>query len=155
MQLAHVVVAREGIRANGAQPAQQDVAARLHQPLPGKHPLRGIGIRAWLQVALEHGALGLFDLQQEGILVVSPEQQHYPGTGADAANPDDLAGHAGVGEASDERASAHVQAPHVPVDEVAHLFVVCASLGLTEKLLDRDEQRRIAGQAATPVDHAS
>ena len=42
-------------------------------------------------------ALGLLDLEEERIAVVAAEQQHDPGAGADAADPDDLEG--GVDEA--------------------------------------------------------
>ena len=40
---------------------------------------------------LQHRCLCLLELQEEGVVVVTPHHQQHPGAGSDAADPDDFA----------------------------------------------------------------
>src|SRR3954454_12367930 len=90
-ELADVEVALAAVGSLGADPAEEDVAPRLHQPLSLDHPLALVLERAALRERLEYRALSLLDLEEEGILGRAPEQEDYPGAGADAPHADDLA----------------------------------------------------------------
>src|SRR5690606_33992271 len=68
--------------AHGVGPAQQDVARRLDQPLPGHHPAALVLARLTARVGGEHGLLRLLGLQQQRVVVVPPSsstiQQRVP-----------------------------------------------------------------------------
>ena len=66
---------------------------------------------------------------------------------------DHLPGPSGVAESADKRATAGVKALPILVDEDTHLLFVQSGLRLADELLDRNEQWRIAGQPAPPVDN--
>ena len=74
------------------QPAEEDVARRLHQPLALDDALAVVRVLALAEVRLEHRRLRLLDLEEERVVVVPAEQQDDPAAGADAADADDLAG---------------------------------------------------------------
>ena len=73
------------------QPAEEDVAGGLHQPLSGDDPLAVVVKLARLEELLEHRGLGLLELQEQRVLAVAAEQQRDPGARADAPDADDLA----------------------------------------------------------------
>ena len=79
-------------RALGADPAEHDVARRLEEALALDDPLAVVGEPAPPGVRLEHRRLGLLDLEEQRVGVVASEHQRDPAPGADAADPDDLAG---------------------------------------------------------------
>ncbi len=121
MQLANVEVALPSVEAAGdAFPAEEQVACGLHQPLPGDDAVAAVVVLAVAEERLEHRGLSLLDLQEERVGVVTAEEQRDPGSRADAADPDDLAGEvdevvlleqaAAVG-----REGAPVVAEHAPV----------------------------------------
>jgi hypothetical protein len=85
LQLAAVVVV-----AFDAQPAEEDVTAGLHQPLPDDDALAVVGELARARVLLEHRRLRLLDLQKQRLVTDAAEQQRDPGLRPDAADPDDL-----------------------------------------------------------------
>jgi hypothetical protein len=97
------------VRADGAQPAEHDVAAGLHQPLTDDHPLCGVGVGAGLQVGLEHRWLCLFDLQDKRVVAVSAQRQHHPRPQTDAAYSNHLACHARVAESASQQLDTHIQ----------------------------------------------
>ena len=74
------------------QPAEQDVAGGLHEPLALDHPLAVVAELARPGVALEHRGVGLLDLQEQRVLAVTAHHQHHPAARPDAADPDHLAG---------------------------------------------------------------
>ena len=104
------------IGTDTTQPPQQDVAAGLHQPLTLHHPLRGVGVATRTEIPLEHRRLGLLDLHQQRVLVVVSQQQNDPRPGADTADADDLAGHAGIAEPVDQHATGDLETLLVGVE---------------------------------------
>ena len=62
---------------------------------------------------LEHGRLGLLELQEQRVVAVAAEQQHDPRAGADAADADDLARRVDVAEALEQAAAVARQASAV------------------------------------------
>jgi len=56
------------------------------------------------QVAAQHRFLGFFRLQEQRVLVVSPEHQQNPGPRANTADPDHLSGHVDIVEGDLQRA---------------------------------------------------
>ncbi len=96
--------------------------------------------------------MSLFDLHEQWVVVVTPQQHDDPGAGADAAHSDHLAGHPRIPEPRDEAVPTGVQAFPVLIDESPHLLLVAAGLRLANKFVDRNEQRWVAGQATLSVD---
>ena len=74
-------------------PAEEDVAGGLHQPLADDDPLARVAVLAARLEPLQHRGLGLLRLQDERVVDVATDEQDDPAAGADAADPDDLAGH--------------------------------------------------------------
>ena len=111
LELAHVVVAGHAVQPLDALPAQEDVGRRLHQALPGHHPLAMVGVCARAQEPLEHRRLRLLDLQEQRVVVVAAEQQHDVAAGADAAHAHDLVGHVDVAVLLDRVVLAPERAP--------------------------------------------
>ena len=66
--------------------------------LAGDDALALVAVFALAGVVGQHRALGLLGLQEQRIDAVVGFHQQDPGFGADAADADDLAGHAGQGE---------------------------------------------------------
>ena len=85
-------------------PAQEDVAGGLHHPLALHDPLARLSVPALRQVILEHRSGRLLDLQEQWVLLVATLEQHDEGSGADAADAHDLAGHVDDLEALQEPA---------------------------------------------------
>ena len=72
---------------------EEDVAGRLHQVLPGDHPLPLVVVLAAAAVVGQHRVLGLLGLQEQRFLPVAGLEQQDPRAGADAADTDHLARH--------------------------------------------------------------
>src|SRR5436190_12985255 len=90
-ELADVEVASLVVEAAiSPHPAEEDVARRLHQPLPLDDALAVMAELALPQVRLEHGNLRLLDLEEQRVVVVAAEQQDDPRSCPDAADADDL-----------------------------------------------------------------
>src|SRR5207247_10751197 len=90
--LPHVELALRPARAGHADPAEEDFAGGLHQPLSLDHALPVVCEAALAGERLEDRRQGLLDLQEQGILLVASEQEHDTGTHADAPDADDLTG---------------------------------------------------------------
>jgi hypothetical protein len=71
------------------RPAEEHVARRLHQALPGNDALAVIGMQALARIGFEHRRPRFLDLQEEGVIVGGHEQPDGA-PGADAADADDL-----------------------------------------------------------------
>src|SRR5262245_36017522 len=70
-ELAHVEVARHAVDALvGVEPAEEDVARRLHQPLALDDALAAVRERARAQERLEDGRARLLDLEEEWVGLV-------------------------------------------------------------------------------------
>src|SRR4051812_10198239 len=74
------------------QPAEEDVAAGLHQVLSSDDALPLVGSAAGTCEALEHGGLSLLELEEQRIPPVAAEQEQNPGPRADASHAHNLAG---------------------------------------------------------------
>src|SRR5207344_334779 len=89
-ELADVVVALHAVQAGAALPAEEDVGGCLHHSLAAHNALAMGLVRALAEIRLEHRGLSLLGLEDEGVLAVTPDQEHDPRAGSDAANADDL-----------------------------------------------------------------
>ena len=137
-----------------AEPAEHDVAGRLHEPLSLHDPLAVVGELAPAEEPLEHRRLGLFDLQEEGIVAVVADHEHHPGPGADAADPDHLAGAVHVAESFEEQPAISRQAAPVRADDGAYRVDERPGLVGAEKVVDRHDQRRVGDDPRLAVDEA-
>ena len=153
-QLADVEVTGDAVGARGADPAQHDVAGRLHQPLPLHDPLAVVGEPAPAEEPLEHRRLGLFDLQEEGIVAVVADHEHHPRPSADAADPDHLAGAVHVAETFEEQPAIIRQAATVRADDHAQRVDERPGLVGADKVVDRHDQRRVGDDPRLAVDEA-
>src|SRR3974390_1507588 len=86
------MVGRDAIYPFDAVPSEHDVAGRLHETLPFNDPLSMVSELALGGPLLKYRCLGLFDLEEQGIVLILSEGQRHPATGSDAAHPDPLAG---------------------------------------------------------------
>ena len=107
------------------EPAEEDVARRLHQPLALDYAPALL-----LELLLPANgssteALRLLDLQEERIVRVAAEEQNDPGAGPDAADADDLVGDVDVAVALD-------QVPDVAVERSRYW-----AISFEQPLLDR------------------
>ena len=90
VELADVVVAGPAVDPLDAEPAEKDVAGRLHQSLADHDPPAVVGVLALPDEPLQHRGLGFLRLQEQGILVVPAHEQVDPGTGSDATDAHDF-----------------------------------------------------------------
>src|SRR5436190_3929983 len=67
-ELTDVQIALLAIDSGGSNPAEEDVACRLHQPLALDDALTVVRKAALTRVGLEHGRLGLLGLEKERVL---------------------------------------------------------------------------------------
>ncbi len=151
-ELAHVEVALLRVRADGGEPAEHDVAARLGQALPLDHPLslvRELGRRG---VWLEHGRLRLLDLEEERVLLVAADEQGDPGAGADAADTDHLVRRVDEAVLVVEVAVLTVQRLAVLLHHVLQPGLRRLQLLAGEDLVERNQHRRVAGEPQLAVD---
>ena len=154
-QLPHVVVAggRPVDRGVDVEPAEEDVARRLHQALALDDALPVVRPRRRPFGPLEHRRLGLLDLEEQRIVRVSPEQQHDPAARADAADAHDLAREIDVAVSLQQLAAIAQQRLLVLRQgglqrrlDGGRRSPVCHEIG------DRLDERRIGDDARLPVD---
>ena len=86
-ELAEVKVALAVVEADRPQPAQEDVAGRLHDPLAIDHPLALVRDLAFPGEGGEHRVLGLFYLQEDRVGVPTAHEQQYPAPGPTLPTP--------------------------------------------------------------------
>ena len=134
-------------------PAEEDVAGRLHQPLADHHALTVVGVLARAERVLEHRRLRLLDLEKQRVCLVTPEQQSDPGPGAHASHAHHLAGKVGHGELLEQLAPVIVERLPVkaqqPLKQLQHrLLLVGRHVGL-----QGHDQRRLVDDPRLPVDH--
>jgi hypothetical protein len=91
----------------------------LHQVLACDDALALVAVFALARVAGQDRALGLLGLQEQRLEAVVGFHEQDPGLGADAADADDLAGHAGQGEPLRQPAPVGRQSSRVPGEEAA------------------------------------
>ena len=90
-ELAHVEVPFLAIGALRRQPAEENVARGLSQPLALDDALTLLGELRRRRVRLEHRRLRFLDLKEEGVILVAADQKRYPRPGPDAADANYLA----------------------------------------------------------------
>ncbi|MNH00641.1 hypothetical protein D3C79_598410 [compost metagenome] len=126
-QLAHVEVATPKLA-----PAEEDVRRSLDHPLPPHHPpplVAAVVFRG--EIGGQHRGLRLFDLQEEGIVIVGAGQQDHPAAGAHAAHPHHLAGHVHDPVAAQQYASVLRQGGEIGLQQFAeHLIDGLPVLGV-------------------------
>jgi len=111
----------------------------LHQLLTGDDALALVVVFALAGVVGQHRALGLLGLQEQRLDAVVGFHQQDPRLGADAADADDLAGHAGQGEPLEQPAPIGRQSPRVPGEEAADEPVDSVDVKVAGPLFDRDD----------------
>ena len=109
----------------------------LHQVLPGDDPLALVGVLAAPAVLGQDRRLGLLGLQEQRFDPVGGVHQQDPGAGADAADPDDLAGHLHQGELLEQVPPVGLQGAPVLAQHGADQFVDHVGLHVGEDLFDR------------------
>ena len=135
-------------------PAEENIGVRLHQALAGYDAPAGVLVLALPDKSLEHGWLRLLDLQEQGIVEVDAEEEHDPGASADAAHPDDLAGHVDEAELLEQMAAVGLQSAPVGAEQSVDFVhdLVAFRRGWNE-LVDRHDQRGVADDPPLAVDH--
>ena len=73
------------------RPAQEDVASRLHEPVPLHYPLPVVGINARARIGFQDRGARFLDLEEEGVLCAR-HQQRDAADGADASDAHHLDG---------------------------------------------------------------
>ena len=121
--------------------------------LPGDDTLALVGVPAAPGVVRQDRDLGFLGLQEQRFDPVAGVHQQDPGAGADAADPDDLAGHLDQGELLEQVPPVGLQGAPVLAQHGADLLVDRVGLHIAEELLDRDDRRRVADDPPLPVDH--
>ena len=96
--------------------------------LPGDDALTLVGVLAAPAELREDGWLGLFGLQEQRLGPVAGVHQQDPGAGADAADPDDLAGHLDQRELLQQVPPVGLQGASVLAQHDAEQFVEGAGL---------------------------
>ena len=119
-ELTDVEVALDAVDTLGVVPAQEDVAAGLHEVLAVHHPFAMGPAVAAPDELLEHRGLGLLGLEEQRIGVVAAEHQHDPRPSPDTADTDHLAGHVGQAEVLEQVAAVARQRPAVAADHCPH-----------------------------------
>ena len=140
-------------------PAQEDVARRLEQPLAFHDPLSVVGVPALARVRLEHRRFRLLDLEEQRVGVVLAQHQRDPAPGADAADPDDLPGEVDQPIALQEMSPIRLQAVPVDAEPIVEpgpqLFDDRPRRApLAGELVERHHERRVADDAELAVDLA-
>src|SRR3954452_1957214 len=75
------------------RPAEEDVARRLHHPLTLDDSLSVVTVATLRQVILQDRRRRLLDLEEQGVLLVTPLEQHDERACPHAPDADDLASH--------------------------------------------------------------
>ena len=125
----------------------------LHQVLPGDHPLALVGVLAAPAVLRENRRLGLLGLQEQRLDPVQGVHQQDPGAGADAADPDHLAGHLDQRELSEQVPPVGLQGAPVLAQHGAELLVDRIGRHIGEDVFDGHDHRRVADDPPPPVHH--
>src|SRR4029077_18665986 len=143
-QLAPVVVA---VVSRVSGPAEVYVAGGLHHPLAHHHPLAVLPVRALAHAWLQDRSDRLFDLQEEGIMRVTPLKQNDERLTADAANADHLVGHVDDLEPIEQAALVLAQRGPVGLELLADhsVEVVGGGAGYGGQVARRDHDRRLGG----------
>src|SRR5262249_18648007 len=118
-ELPEVEVARLAVEPLlGVDPAEEDVARGLRQPLTLDHALAVVRELALAHERLEHRRLRLLRLQEQRIAAVAPEQEYDPRPRPDAADADDLTGEVDHAVPLDQLAAVAGERTPVRADEL-------------------------------------
>ena len=133
-------------------PAEEDVARRLHHPLTDDHPLGVVLVHAPADVLLEHRLLGLLQLQEQRIAAVATEEQRDPRPRPDAADADDLPREVGQLELLEQLAPVVVERLAIDPDQRAQPVERLLALVPGKEHAERHDQRRLVDDLGLAVD---
>src|SRR5579862_2571165 len=153
-ELTDIVVALfpTSINVRGACPAEHGVGGRLGEALSFNDTPSVVCELALPEKRLENRGLGLFKLQKEGVVVAFAEKQDDPHACADAAHTNDLTSGVHVTEALEEEPAVMRKRTTIGAKDGADRLSNLVGLGGGDKLLDRDDQRRVADDPRLAVD---
>jgi hypothetical protein len=126
-------------------------AGRLHQPLADDDPLTRVPVLAGRVEAFQHRGLRLLGLQNQRVVDVAAKEKEDPATGADAAHPDDLAGHVRQSEASEQHATLRCQAARVARDQVGEPVLQPMPLVAGQEVVQPLDHGRLRDELQPPV----
>ena len=138
-QLAHVVVVTVG----PGRPAEEHVARRLHEPLPGDDPLALVPVGGHTGVGREDRRLCFLDLQEQRRAVVVVHQQRHVTAGPDAADAHDLPGRVHHLVPIQQHPAFGTHRFETRLDDLP---------GYVELVLCVEDERRVLDDPASPVD---
>src|SRR5262245_5611142 len=154
-ELPYVEVTRNALGVRLADPAEEDVARGLDQPLALDDPLSVVGVCALAEVRLQDRACGLFRLHEERVVAIAAEHQHDPGSGPDATDTDDLAGSVDVTEAVHQSAAVPGKRATVVVDHALDGFTRHVRAAGRHAIFNGDDERGVAHDPRLAVDDVS
>src|SRR6202040_1558594 len=135
------------------QPAEQDVARGLHEPLSLDHPAAVVGKLARTQEALKHRGSRFLELQEQRILLVAATlEQQDPAARADRADANDLVRDVHEAVALEEPAAVVLEAGTVSAEQTRHRVLQVARLLGLEQVGRADDHRRVADDPKATVD---
>ena len=150
-QLANIVV-RRNLRELRGVPAEEDVSVGLDQPLAFDDATPMVAVAAGPGVRLQNRRLRFLRLQEQGVLVVSTDQQDDPGSGAHAADPDDLVGDVHNPVLLDQVTTVRLQRADVVAQQAFHPLVEVQAEVREVQLAHRDDHRRVVDDPEATVD---
>jgi hypothetical protein len=150
-ELAYVEVAAPAVDAGRPLPAEEDVARGLHQPLADDDPLAGVAVLGRRVEPFQHRGLGLLRLQDERVVDVAAHEQDDPAAGADAADPDDLAGHVRQPEPAGQDPPLGRQAARVARDQVGETTLEPVPLDVRQQVDEPLDDRRLRDELRPSV----
>jgi hypothetical protein len=153
-QLANVEVPLAAVEPECREPAEEDVARGLHQPLSLDHALAMSFERARPRVWLQHRSRGLLRLHEQRVLSVAAHHQHDPGMRPDTSDADDLPGQVDESVAVEQVLAIALEAVAIAAKYLAHPVPEVQALIPGEELAHGDDQRRIADDPRLAVFHS-
>ena len=124
-------------------PAQEDIAGRLHQTLTGDDALAMVRELARAEGLLQHRRLRLLHLEEQGVLAVPAKQQRNPRPSADTPDTDYLAREIGQPELLEQRPPVAPERIPVAAEQPMQYLEQLIALVARRELLHRDDQRRL------------
>src|SRR5215203_1018384 len=129
-----------------AKPAEEDVAGRLHQALPGHDAVSVVLVGVRRNVALQHRSSRLLDLEEQRIILVAPFEQHHIGPGAHASHTDNLPRRIHEAETVEQVAPIVLQGALVALQDGVDLAPELIPFG------DADQERRVVVYDPSAID---
>jgi len=118
----------------------------VHEPLPGDDARAVLGEPALRGELLQHGGVGLLDLQEQRRAALI-EQQHDPGRGPHASDADDLAGEMCDAVLVEQVPAVRLERAAVGAQDLVEGARDRLGVDVLGQVLDRHDQRRIVDDA--------